>query len=167
MLERVSRSDTRPGRQVRVLVPGRAPQQGPARGDHHGPSADLHDRNGDSEKREDVRPDEVRPDEQEEAVHRDSPRELPARVRGIALRLGEEDRASAGRIHDREERADDEEDLFGDLGEHVFLCLPFGRRYSAPAFLHEPVARTCQVVLHHRVVVLRPYRPTSFQDDLV
>ena len=64
-------------------------QQGPTGGDDNQSSADLDRRQRDSEERQNVRPNQVRANQQEETVDRDLPRERPARLRADIRRVNE------------------------------------------------------------------------------
>src|SRR6266536_2883015 len=113
-------------------------QHRPARRDDDGPSADLHDRERNPEEREDVRPDQVRPDQQEEAVHGDPLRQRLARLRRVLVRQREEDGASSERIHDREQRADDEEDALRRFN-HGISAIPYRSRPPRTGSTHKRV----------------------------
>lgn len=84
-------------------------QHGPSVGYHHEAAADLHHRNGNAEEVKDMRPDQKRRDEQNKTIYRHLARQRPSCRSWIITGQSEKNRAAAERIHNREERAQDEQ----------------------------------------------------------
>src|SRR5580698_9387783 len=96
-------------------------QQAPTRGDDNQSSAHLHRRQRDSEKRENVCPNQVRTKQKEETVDGNLSRERPP-LRGLVVaRQGKKNGASAEWIDNREKSADNEENVSD--GFHLGLSL--------------------------------------------
>src|SRR6266481_3758570 len=94
-------------------------QHSPAIGNDDQAATDLHDGNGNPKEMQNVRADEKRSNQKDEAVHCDLASENPARRSGIFARQGEKDGAAANRIHDGEQRSEDQQDTFGGFQQGV------------------------------------------------
>src|ERR1035438_3501920 len=86
-------------------------QQGPASGDDNQPSPHLHRRERYPKERQNVCPNQVRANQQEETVDRDLPRERSPLYGAILPGQREKNWATAERIHDGEQSADNEDDV--------------------------------------------------------
>ncbi len=96
-------------------------QHGPAVGNNDKAAADLDYWNRDPEEIQDMRPDQERSNQEDEAVHRDLAREDSASGGGVFTGQGEEDRAATEGIDDGEEGGKDEQDTFDDFGQRGIL----------------------------------------------
>src|SRR5579872_487082 len=75
-------------------------QQRPSGGNNDQSASHLYDWDGNSKEPENMRPNEIRTHQEEEAVHCDAPRQRTARGRQILPRHRQEDRAASERIND-------------------------------------------------------------------
>src|SRR5260370_35770486 len=82
-------------------------EHGPSIGYDDESAADLHNRNGNPEEIQNVRTNQKRSDQQDEAVHGHAAGEDSAGGGRVVLRQGEKDVAGTEPIYDREKRAED------------------------------------------------------------
>lgn len=105
---------------IPLIVAGTLLQQRPSSRDDHQSAAHLNNWQRNSEEREDMRADEVRPDQQEKTVDGDPPGQLSPRARRIVPGHCQKNWASAERIYDREQRADNQEKVFHRFHNDIF-----------------------------------------------
>src|SRR5258708_1203999 len=79
-------------------------QQRPSRRHDDQPPADLHHWQRNPKKGQDVGPHKIRPNQQEETVPSDSPRQFLSRFRAVLASHRQNERAAPKRVHDGEKR---------------------------------------------------------------
>src|SRR5262249_32410693 len=96
-------------------------QQCPTRCDHDHPATDLHHRQRNSKKREHMRSDRERCNQEDETVQSNTPRQQFSCGAVIVEGQGEEYWGSADRIYDRKESAYDQENALRSFDNHASL----------------------------------------------
>src|SRR4051794_35673900 len=99
-----------------IVMFGAAVQQSPAESDKHHATGDADDRQRDAEEHKQMRADEHRPGQQEDAVDRHASRQRMALLVGNGLGQAKEYRRAADRIDDRKEPYIDEQEGVDELG---------------------------------------------------
>jgi len=102
-------------------------EHGPAVGNDDEAATDLHDRNGDAEKGENVRADKIGSDDEDKTVEGDAPGEEPAGGGSVVSGEGEKYGAATDGIDDGEEGADDKKGTFCDFEQGILRRKEYSR----------------------------------------